>query len=706
MKLFSLFLACLTMAPFMLAQSQPPPPQHNLMPVPKSLAFKDGRLSIDANFKIAISGHSDDRLNNGIGRTLRRLEGRMGVPLSRDYKDSQADKLTITCASAGKTIPALDEDESYTLDVDSTRATLKANTVVGALRGLETFLQLVSADKAGFFLPAVSIQDAPRFPWRGLLIDVGRHYEPVEVLKRNLDAMAAVKLNVMHWHLTEDQGFRVESKKYPKLHEMGSNGEYYTQDQVRDIIAYARERGIRVVPEFDMPGHVQSWLVGHPELGAAPGPNEIARKWGVMDATFDPTNEKVYKFLDVFLGEMAKLFPDAYMHIGGDENNGKWWTANAKIVEFRKKKGLADNHALQTYFNQRLIKILEKHGKRMMGWDEILHPDLPKNAVIHSWRNTEALIQAAKQGYDGVLSAPYYIDLLQSASFHYKDVLQDETGLTPDERKHILGGEATMWSEWVSPDTIDSRIWPRTAAIAEKFWSPVGTNDVDDMYRRLARVSVELEELGLTHKKNVGMLLRRLVGSDDINALEQFLAIIEPVKGYRRGRLQPGGGPAMPLTRLVDAANSDPAQGRRAEKLVDAVLNDAPGFAQSAEELTAAFNAWQELSAAVQPSLVATPALQDAVPLSLDLSRVTGVAREALLYLRSGKAPPEDWVKSSKATLDRAAQNKIPLELSILRPVRELATAAAELSQLQTLGREKWRAHVKEVAFPPPPPRR
>src|SRR5204863_3755159 len=185
-----------------------------------------------------------------------------------------------------------------------------APTVVGALHGLETLLQLIDADRDGYYLPGVSIQDQPRFPWRGLLIDVGRHYEPMEVLKRNLDAMAAVKLNVLHWHLTEDQGFRIESKKFPELTGLGSDGLYYTQDQAREIIAYARERGIRVVPEFDMPGHVQSWLVGYPELGSAPGPFEVARKWGVMDATFDPSNEKVYKFLDVFIGEMAKLFPD------------------------------------------------------------------------------------------------------------------------------------------------------------------------------------------------------------------------------------------------------------------------------------------------------------------------------------------------------------------------------------------------------------
>src|SRR5205085_4632249 len=194
----------------------------------------------------------DERLRAGVDRMLRRLEGRTVLELARGLgADATGAKLLVETRGPGKTIPAVDEDESYTLEVNERQAVLRAPTVVGALRGLETFLQLLEGDRAGFYVPAVSIQDQPRFRWRGLLIDIGRHFEPMEVLKRNLDAMAAVKLNVFHWHLTEDQGFRVESKKFPKLHQLGSDGNYYTQDQIREIVAYARDRGIRVVPEFD-----------------------------------------------------------------------------------------------------------------------------------------------------------------------------------------------------------------------------------------------------------------------------------------------------------------------------------------------------------------------------------------------------------------------------------------------------------------------
>src|SRR5216683_1821921 len=218
-----------------------------------------------------------------------------------------------------------------------------------------------------------------------------------------------------------------------------------------------------------------------------------------------------------------------------------------------KEKGIKDNHALQAYFNQRLLKILQKHGKKMIGWDEILHPDLPKDAVIQSWRGQAALAEAAKKGYNGILSNGYYIDLIFTAAQHYRaDPLPADSPLTPEEAKHVLGGEATMWGEWVSPETIDSRIWPRTAAIAERLWSPRNVKDVDDMYRRLDAISMQLEELGLTHEKNVDMLLRRMATTENIDPLKTLVSLVEPVKEYRRAREHPAT-MLTPLTRLIDA---------------------------------------------------------------------------------------------------------------------------------------------------------
>src|SRR6266576_4634582 len=553
--------------------STPTARAHDLMPVPASLSFGPGRLPINPSFRVSTGGFSDARLQAGILRALKRLAGRTGLTFNLNPATSEMDAtLMIQCQEAGQAVPSVAENESYQLEISDKQATLVAPTVVGALRGLETLLQLIDADRDGYYLPGVSIQDQPRFPWRGLLIDVGRHYETMDVLKRNLDAMAAVKLNVFHWHLTEDQGFRVESKKFPKLHSLGSDGDFYTQDQVRDIIAYAADRGIRVMPEFDIPGHSTSWLVGYPELGSAPGPYKIERGAGIFEPVLDPTRDQIYKFLDGFLGEMAELFPDAYMHIGGDENEGKQWDRNPQIQAFMKAKGIKDNHALQAYFNQRVLKILQKHGKKMIGWEEILHPDLPKDAVIHSWRCPASLAEAAKKGYNGILSAGYYIDLIFPASQHYlADPIPQNTTLTAEEAKRVLGGEATMWGEWVSAETIDSRIWPRTAAIAERLWSPRSVTDVDNMYRRLSVISRQLEELGLTHEKNYGMVLRRLAQREDIGPLSTLGSVIEPVKEYRRYQMRPQT-MLSPLTGLVDGTRPDSENARHFVAMVNAFI--------------------------------------------------------------------------------------------------------------------------------------
>jgi hexosaminidase len=680
--------------------------QHNLMPVPASLQFQTGRLPITSAFQVAIRNYADARLQSAISRVRSRLSGRTGLTFTLGFvTDETQATLVIDCAGPGRTVPALDENESYTLDVSDRQARLIAPTVVGAVRGLETFLQLVSADRDGFYLPAVKIQDQPRFPWRGLLIDVGRHYEPMEVLKRNLDAMAAVKLNVFHWHLSENQGFRIESKKFPKLHELGSDGLYYTQEQAREIIAYAAERGIRVVPEFDLPGHSTAWLVGYPELGSLPGPYQIERQAGIFDPALDPTREQVYKFLDTFIGEMAALFPDAYLHIGGDENEGKQWDRNPEIQAFMKQKGIKDNHALQAYFNQRMLKILQKHKKKMVGWDEILQPELPKDVVIQSWRGPSALAEAAKKGYDGILSNGYYIDLMYLTSQHYvADPIPAGSTLTADEMKHILGGEATMWGEYVGPETIDSRIWPRTAAIAERLWSPREVTDVDDMYRRLSVIDIQLEELGLTHEKNSEMLLRRLAQTKDIGPLVTLVSVIEPVKEYRRGQQRPAT-MLTPLTGLVDAARADSAPGRHFGTMVDGLLSDAPRFRLYAEDIRQTLTEWRDAEPPLNSIIEHAPALREAQPLANDLSDIGAIGLEAISYLTGGVAPTTEWRDAKLARLDQAAKPKAALEFATIVSLKQLVVAAAELPALRELSPADWKARVKAQAQPQTKPK-
>jgi hexosaminidase len=672
---------------------------HRLMPVPATIKFLAGRLKIDTSFTVAVDGHTDARLEAGIYRASRRLEGRTGFEFLRGpASDSQTATLLIQCKGSGSPVPSVKEDESYSLDVSENQAVLKAATAVGVLRGLETFLQLLEGDRQGYFIPPVSIQDKPRFPWRGLLIDVGRHFEPVEVIKRNLDGMAAVKLNVLHWHLTEDQGFRIESKRFPKLHQMGSDGLYFTQDQAREIIAYARDRGIRVMPEFDMPGHATSWLVGHPEFGSAPGPYKIERKNGIFDPAFDPTREGLYKFLEGFFTEMAQLFPDEYIHIGGDENEGRQWNNNAQIQAFMKAKGIKDNHALQAYFNQRLSKILQKLGKKMIGWDEILHPDLPKDTVIQSWRGPASLAEAARKGYDGILSSGYYIDLMYPAWQHYKvDPVASDTTLSENELAHILGGEATMWGEWVSPETIDSRIWPRTAAIAERLWSPRNVTDVDDMYRRLEAVSLQLEELGLTHEKNVDMMLRRLTRTKQIGPLRTLASVVEPVKVYARAQAHPATMLA-PLTRLIDAATPDSRAAREFAMLVDGLLSDAPFFRQNRDRIKTVLTEWRDVRPALEVTIDQSPILREAEQLPRDLSDIGVAGLEALSYLTADMPPPAEWRAVKLAMLEQASKPKAEVEFAVIDPIRKLIILVAEIPQLKGIPVSQWKQRVLTLA--------
>jgi hexosaminidase len=527
------------------------------------------------------------------------------------------------------------------------------------------------------------------------------------VIKRNLDGMALVKLNALHLHLTEDQGFRIESKRFPELHTRGSDGKFFTQDEMREIIAYAQARGIRVVPEFDIPGHATSWVVSHPELASLPGPYAIERRWGIFDPVLDPTNEATYSLLDGFLGEMAALFPDAYLHIGGDENNGKQWAANPRIQKFIHEHGLQDNAGLHAYFNRRLSAILTKHGKKMIGWDEIFHPDLPHESVIHSWRGPEALAEAARRGYDGILSNGYYIDLNYSAANHYgTDPLPAATTLTAEQQKHVLGGEATMWAEWVTPENIDSRIWPRTAAIAERLWSPRQINAVDDMYRRLKTVSARLEEAGLRHDANYALMLRRLAGDSatpaDIAALRAFVDLIEPVKGYQREEFHSKYVQSTPLTGLADTARPDSAAARDFTNAAERFLFSAPSYdAIAAASLRQTLQNW--IAAAERVSTVLpekSPRLQEATALAAQLTSASRLGLDALDSLLSGKPPADPSAQASLAALKQASVGQAACELAVIPALRLLVSAAALQGERVAAGEKTWKEHVQHLAHP------
>ncbi len=652
----------------------------NLLPMPAKVQVGNGRLLIGPTFSVSIAGHHEARMGRAIEIFLGRLGLQIGMPpIDMQVADAANATLLIEAAGGTKDVQELGEDESYRLEINHTGARLNAPTTLGVMRGLQTFLQLVETTSEGFAVPAVSIEDSPRFPWRGLMIDVGRHFIPLDVLKRNLDGMAAVKLNVFHWHLSENQGFRIESKRFPKLQGMGSDGLYYTQDEVRSVIAYARERGIRVIPEFDMPGHATAWFVGYPELASGPGPYPIERRWGVFDPAMDPTREETYKFLDAFIGEVAGLFPDQFFHIGGDEVNGKEWDANPKIQTFMRAHGMKDNKDLQAYFNQRVQKIVAKHGKTMLGWDEILRPDLPRSIVIQSWRGPDSLAQAAKQGYRGLLSSGYYVDLMWSAERHYatEPLSGAAADLTPEEQRRILGGEACMWSEYVSPENIDSRIWPRSAAIAERLWSPREVRAVNSMYQRLAVVSTWLDGLGLTHNSSYAPMLRRIAGTNDIAALKILADVVEPVKDYTREETAPSPATsAWPLNRVVDAVRPESVTAR---KFADAVNELVAGKAKPGSEARVRdlLNRWRDHQVELQPQVEKSLLLKEVAPISQNVSALGAAGLAALDYLDRGEPAPAGWVTAQLALVEQAKKPQAQMLIMVAASVEKLIRASA-----------------------------
>lgn len=658
-----MILPCLLVVFAALPRQHLPDPRHTLMPVPASLTWGDGRFRLNGSLGVAVEAtRGDGRLERAASRFQRRFATQTGL-------DSPAGALlTIRAAGPGEAVQSLGENEQYSLEISVTGARLEAPTTVGVIRGLETVLQLLASDSAGWFLPAVRIDDTPRFPWRGLLIDVARHWQPAEVIKRQLDGMAAVKLNVLHWHLSEDQGFRVESRRYPRLHRAGSDGNYYTQKRIREVVSYARDRGIRVVPEFDMPGHSTAWFVGYPQYASAPGPYTIERRFGVFAPAFDPTRESTYRFLDGFLAEMSALFPDRYWHVGGDEVEGSGWRRNPRIRAFMAAKHLADNAALQAYFNQRMTAILAAYGKRMAGWDEILHADLPASTVIQSWRGQPSLGEGAQQGYSGILSAGWYLDHMRTAEYHYLvDPLPEGNTLTRAEAERVLGGEACMWGEHITPESIDSRIWPRLGAIAERLWSPRDVRDVPDMYRRLDVMRGRLAALGLGHENHTARMARMLAGPGDSAALSRFLALTEPIRFGERASAQKLT-QQVPLIFVVDAARPDPpAQWAMRALVTRAVLQDS--IAQ--QSLKSAFAEWETLVAQVDGIALRAPAVKGAVAAAAALARVVAIGQEALAALNAGGASA-DWARPRLAELDLLAQPQGLLRITVIPAVRRL----------------------------------
>lgn len=649
------------------------------MPMPSLMQSGTGSLAVTQKFSVAFEGYREKRLDDGVTRMVRRLERKTGLTIGTARAASPAEAtLVIHCTRASKPVQSVTEDESYGLTVASDRATLTAPNPLGVLHGLETLLQLVEITPNGFAIPAVTIDDHPRFAWRGMLIDVSRHFMTLDTIRRNLDGMAAVKMNVLHWHLSDDQGFRVESRVWPRLQQDGSDGKFYTQEQIREMIAYARERGIRVVPEFDVPGHTSSWLVAYPKLATDPENLAIGRNFGVFNPCMDPSNEFVYTFLDQFIGEMARLFPDEYFHIGGDEVNGKQWSASEKIQTFEKAHkmpgGKEGNVAIHRYFNERLQAILKKHGKQMEGWDEILNPDLPKTIVIQSWRGQKSLAEAAQHGFTGILSSGYYFDHMDTAATLYGvDPMAKECArLTGDQKKLVLGGESCMWGEYVTPENIDGRIWPRNAVVAERLWSPASVNDPADMYRRMERVSRELEYTGLLHRANYRLMCERLAGKGPVDPVKILADVAEAGSlGVRHHAHDYS--TEEPLNRLPDTVLPESDVARHFAALLPQAKDR-----EAAAKMRTWLILWRDNDAQLQPVIAQSALLAGAESASQTLADVAKIGLEALDAIQSGKHMDKERAAAVKASLAVAAKPVSEVRIGIVPAVQALAAIAAK----------------------------
>ena len=421
------------------AQVEPLP----LMPWPQSVVQQPGKLPLGNKWLIAMDTKGNSDIKAALKRMVKRAEQQTGQTIQWQLVAKNKANFIIKTNEAGPISNVVkDWDESYQLIIATNAATLSANHSLGILRGLETLLQLIGDQQQKIGLPLVTIQDSPRFKWRGLLLDTSRHFFSVNTIKRQIDAMAAAKYNIFHWHLTDDQGWRFESRKYPKLHQLASDGDYYRREQIREVVRYARERGIQVLPEIDMPGHASAIAVAYPQLMSAPGPFAMEYRWGVHKPLLNPANEKVYEFIDGLVEEVVELFPFEYLHIGGDEVDPGHWDSNSGIRAFMQANQLKNHRALQAYFNQRVQRILRKHQRKMIGWDEIQHKDLPKDIVIHSWRGPDGISDAASHGFHTILSTGYYLDQPQYAAYHYRN------DPVPPEPVQVDAGSVQRTESW------------------------------------------------------------------------------------------------------------------------------------------------------------------------------------------------------------------------------------------------------------------
>jgi hexosaminidase len=504
---------------------------YNLIPLPKEVVPQTGQFFVKKSTSIAYSHPEFAPVAELLQDYLQKAST---YPISTKLEKSGSIQFTQN-TSLG--------EEAYTLQINSGKISIQAKTGKGAFYALQTLLQLMPAQiysgtklAGAIAIPNVQIKDEPRFSYRGLMLDVGRYYYPVESVKRFIDLMAIYKMNTFHWHLTEDQGWRIEIKKYPLLTSISSvrkesmlghykdqkydgkpHGGFYTQEQVKDIVAYAAKKYIQVIPEIEMPGHSQAVLAAYPQFGAnADKLYQVKTKWGVSEDVLFP-REETFTFLEDVLTEVMALFPGQYIHIGGDECPKTQWKESKFCQDLIKKLGLKDEHELQSYFIRRIDKFVTSKGKKLLGWDEILEGGLSPNAMVMSWRGTKGGIEAAKQNHDVVMSpnSYFYLDYYQadpktepiaiggnlplSKCYSFEPNLPE---LTAEESKHVVGIQANVWTEYISNiGYAEYMTYPRALALSEVAWSAKESKNYADFKKRLTGHLPSMDAMKINYSK-------------------------------------------------------------------------------------------------------------------------------------------------------------------------------------------------------------
>jgi hexosaminidase len=533
-----------------------------IIPMPRSIHEASGRFQLDQSTRVVLSGPARAELRSVVELLLVPLRSASGLPLpiAGDASDHAAHALVFRLTPGADSV----QPEGYRLVVTQRAVVLSAATSAGLFWGLQTLRQLlppdlertISAQSPGpvlWSIPAVTIEDAPRFRYRGVLLDVARWFYPPEFIKKVIDLLALYKLNALHLHLTDDQGWRLEIRKYPLLTQIGSwrketilgqhfdpyvgdgvpHGGFYTQAQIRDLVGYAAARHVTIVPEIEMPGHAGAALAAYPELSCTGGPFEVSTTWGMHQDIYCPS-ERTFGFLEDVLLEVMQLFPGKYIHIGGDEVPKDQWKVSPIAQEVIRRERLANEEALQSYFIRRIEAFLVAHGRRLIGWDEILEGGLAPEATVMSWRGVAGGIDAARQGHDVIMtpSDHAYLDYYQGdpageplaiggfvpldSVYSFEPVPHE---LAPAEATHILGGQGSLWTEYIpTPAQAEYMLLPRLLALSEALWSPREARKWDHFTARLPLHFTRLDALGFAYRVPEPMGL----GWDSLQLPERF----------------------------------------------------------------------------------------------------------------------------------------------------------------------------------------